>query len=188
MAVVGSALAEDIVAAFAPRMNYSDPTRFNRQWLNALCDGFASMWQAGLMTLGAGPPPAGSYSHIHTVTVLDPVTMSTPPKAIVSGPQGRPDTFVDVVSNQVSAFLIANTVMDLQEGSVLHAHLFTSFGVANALSDQITSALQATGLFNVAGSFLPVWIQGFSSALLAHMQTNADMTQFSGANHVHALL
>ena len=188
MTVVGSVLAEDVATAFAPRLNYSDPRGFNRQWLNALCDGFASMWQAGLITPGAGPPPPGSFPHTHTVITLVPATMSTPPKALVSGPQGRTDIFVDTVAAQVSAFLTANTVMDIQEGSVPHVHLFTAFGTATTLADQITVALQATGLFNVTGSFIPVWLQEFSSALLVHMQANADMVLSSGAAHVHALL
>jgi hypothetical protein len=114
--------------------------------------------------------------------------MAAPPKAVLTGSGGRTTVFVDTLSAQVSAFLLANTVMDVQDGTVPHIHLYTGFGLPDDLASQIVSALQATGLFNVAGSVLPIWFQSFSSALLLHLQANADMVISSGAGHVHLLL
>jgi hypothetical protein len=188
MAVVGDQLAEEIIAAFPPTWNYRDKSRFNRQWLDALCSGFQSMWQAGTMTPGPGPPP-GPNPHTHTLLPLVPATMAAPPKAVLAGKNGVTTLFADTISAQVALFVTANTTLDVQDGTVPHQHLFLAFGDPNTLSNQITSALQATGLFNVGASVLPVWFNAFSSALLAHLTANAATDALgAGADHVHALL
>lgn len=187
MAVVGAQLAEDIIAAFPPTWNYRNVAAFNRRWLDALCDGFQAMWQAGTMTPGTGPPPAGTYNHTHTLVALVSATMAAPPKAILTGVGGRTTIFADTISAQVAAFLVANTTMDIIDGAITHIHSFTAFGDSNTLSTDIQTALQATGLFNVGASVLPVWFNAFSSALLAHLLANAGMVTNEGSSHVHVL-
>lgn len=188
MAVIGTQLAEDVIAAFPPTWNYRNKDAFNRRWLDALCAGFEAMWKAGIMTPGAGPPPPASYPHTHTLTTLVAATMAAPPKAVLSGVGGRTTIFADAISDAVSTFLVANTTMDIIDGAIVHIHSFLTFGSASALSAQIQAALQATGLFNVAASVLPVWLDAFSSALLLHLQANAGMVLALGAGHVHVLL
>ena len=139
------------------------------------------------MTLGTGPPPAATYLHTHTLVALVSATMAAPPKAILTGAGGRTTIFADTISAQVAAFLVANTTMDIIDGAVLHLHSFTAFGDANTLSINIQTALQATGLFNVGASVLPVWFNAFSSALLAHLLANAGMAMALGSGHVHVL-
>ncbi len=189
MAVSGTQLAQEISDLFT-RADYSDQSRFNRRWLNALCDGFETMWTGGQLLPGPGPPP-GPNPHTHTfvpATGLDPTQMAGPPKDLFTGKDGVTGVFIDIVTTQTALFLIANTTMDIQDGTAAHKHLFLAFGVAAALESVLSAAVQGTGVFRVEDSFLPEWFEAFSSGLLAHLTSNADMAVAAGAGHTHVLL
>lgn len=187
MAVDSEQLVEEIVREFPDTWNYRDQFRFNRRWLNALCSGFQAMWEAGTMTPGIGPEP-GPNPHSHTIVSLNPLLMSTPPKAVLSGVNGVTTIFADTVSLAVSQHLIEKTTTDIIDGTFLHIHQFLSVGNEDDLTDRIVLALQATGLFNVGASVLPTWFRAFSAALLEHLRQNASMEGAAGAGHIHILL
>lgn len=178
MAVSASALATAIIAEFPVSWNWS-PGNANRLWLDALCQGFVSMWTAGVATPGTGPPPAGSYPHTHSITTLAAATMAAPAKLL--GYTAAADAFVDVVSAQVSSHLLSNTAMDTQQGETTHKHGYTSFGSWSALKSAI---ITATPLFGVG---IAPWAEAFAKGLLNHLTTAADMTTSTGAGHLHTL-
>lgn len=187
MAVSATQLVTEITNRFPGTWDFSNPSTFNRRWLDALCAGFQTMWVAGVMSPGPGPPP-GPNLHTHLLTALVPASMSGPPKAIGTGKDGLGGTFADTLAAQTSAFLIANTVMDVQDGTALHAHLFTTFGLGNTLATQIKNALTSTGSFRVEASAMPQWLQAFADGLIAHLTAAAAMTPAGAAVHVHPLL
>jgi hypothetical protein len=194
MAVSATQLVTEITNRFPSTWDFSDPSTFNRRWLDALCAGFQTMWQAGVLTPGPGPPP-GPNLHTHvlvTGTGLVPASMSGPPKAVGTGKDGLGGTFADTLAVQTSSFLIVNTKMTTVDGTTPHIHSFTTppgtFGQGTALATQIKNALASTGNFRVEASAMPQWLQAFSDGLIAHLTAAATMTPAGAAVHVHPLL
>lgn len=188
MAITGGALAEAIIEKFPPTWNHSNPAAYNRRWLDALCQGFQTMWNSGVMTSGTGPPPSGTYLHTHTLVSLNSSLMAAPVRQLWAGKDGLTFVFADIITANVASFLVANTQMQVVDGNVLHVHPFTSFGAADALSSQLLSALAATGRFNVGASVMPQWFTAFASGLLEYLLASAETFQAVGNGHVHALL
>lgn len=178
MALNASNLADEIIALF-PGDWVWDPSDDNRAFLDALCSGFVSMWGAGILTLGLGPPPAGPYPHTHTITTLVAVTMSAP--AVALGYTSEANQFTQVIAAQTASHLIAQTVMAIGDGAVSHDHAFTTFGSASTLKSAILGAI------SVSGVGIDPFLLAFTQGLIDHLTANAAMSLSSGAGHLHTL-
>jgi len=177
MPVVPSTLATDIIALFPGEWvwNPGDP---NRVWLEGLCTGFFNMWTAGVLSPGLGPPPAGSYPHVHTIT-LTAATM----KAAVPVYTAAADAFIANLCNVVAAQLMTTT-MTTMDGTVIgHTHLPFTFPPASGIKSGIISG------GGVSGVGIAPWADAFANGLVNHLTANAGMSpSTSGAGHVHNLL
>lgn len=178
MAVDKDQLAEDIVAQFPQDWGWA-AGRANRQWLDALCTGFESMWIAGLLTAGACSLP-GPTPHTHTVATLVAATMDAPALALGFTPNAS--SFSSLVAAAVSAHLIANTKMDILDGCIPHVHSFVvgDFGLDTALAAEIKKT-------PLTGPGIEVFADGFSAGLISHLEGNASMSLVTHpAQHVLA--
>jgi len=189
MAVSASGLFDDIIAAFPAEWNWQDWSSLggglpspppNKVWLEAMCSGFVNMWLAGIMSPGAGPGPVGSYPHAHTLTTLVAATMT----ATLPAYSADALMVANAMANGTVSHLLANTVMDTQDGSSPHTHAFTSFGAASGLSSTIEGLVTFTSISPAFQAYL----DGFAAGLIGHLEANADMSPSALAAHVHALL
>ena len=208
MAVDANALSQAIIAAFPSDFNYDPLDRdgkpqIQRQWLDSMSGGFIPMWTAGTMTPGTGPPPPGSFPHIHTLLILVPATMSTPPATFLPGLGGISGLYIGAIAAAVSEYLIANTTTSLVDGAVSHKHLFLSFGVGTGMRDLMLTKIRALAPVTVQvggetitvdinpdaeGSRVSDWCLGVSNGIINHLTAAADMTLAVGSVHVHLLL
>jgi hypothetical protein len=189
MAVSASGLLDDVIAAFPAEWNWDDWSSIdpglpsnppNRVWLEALCTGFVSMWQAGVLSPGLGPPPAGSYPHPHTLTTLVSSTM------IASLPAYTADATMvaNAIANGTVTHLLANTVIAVADGAATHKHSFTGFG----LEASLVSTILGLVTFPSPSTSFQQYLDGFATGLLGHLGSNADMAVAVGTGHVHTLL
>jgi hypothetical protein len=130
------------------------------------------------------------------LTLLDPLKMSTPPSLLLPGFNGITALYVGAISQAVSEYLVSNTVMDIQDGTVPHKHVFTTgsmpdlpFGTASGMRDAMIAKIRLLSAFNVGaeGSRVSDWCLGVSTGIVDHLTANADMSLVGGAGHVHVL-
>jgi hypothetical protein len=177
MPVVAATLVNDIIGEF-PGDWVWDPGDPNYTWLNAICTGFQSMWAAGTMTPGLGPPPVGSYPHTHSITLV-PTLMSAPVPPYTAQAQA----FVTNLCASVANHLMLTT-MAVMDGMVIgHTHLPFTFQPPAALAGLIISGGGVTGIA------IPDFANAFATGLMNHMTSNAQMGgSLGGMGHTHVLL
>ncbi len=178
MALNAANLANEITALFPGDWNWGSGEK-NRDFLDALCSGFVSMWAAGTMTTGTGPPPAGSYPHTHTLATLTAATMSAP--AVSLGYTAEASLFAQRVSSATASYLVAQTAMATADGVSPHVHAFTTFGSGSGLKAAI---LAAVSMFGVG---IDPFAGAFAQGIVDHLVANAAMATGFGPGHVHVL-
>ncbi|KKN40342.1 hypothetical protein LCGC14_0734460 [marine sediment metagenome] len=176
MSVSAATLRDAIIAKFPGDWvwNPSDP---NYTWLDGMCTGFVSMWTAAVLSPGLGPPPPGSYPHVHTLTLV-PATMLAAVPVYTAEAQAFALNLCTVVATQ-----LMTTTMVVMDGTVIgHDHLPFTLPSASGLKAAIISGGGATGVG------IDPWADGFANGLIEHLTASAGMTpSTTGAGHLHNL-
>ncbi len=182
MPIVAASLRDEIILLFPPTWSWL-PGKPNYLWLDALCTGFFNMWTVGTLTPGVCVLP-GPSPHTHTPLLLTSTLMADPPKLL--GLSITADLFVDLLTAQVATFLLANATLTpiTPDACVPHDHLFLSFGVPATLAASIVTAGITAG---AAGPGAALWADAFSTGLLAHLTTNAQISLISHSVGQHVL-
>jgi len=177
MPVNAAVLIDDIIGEFPEDWDWSTGTP-NYTWLQGMCVGFQAMWTAGVTSPGLGPPPLGSYPHVHAITLI-PALMSG------SVPPYTPEAvaFTTNLCAVIASHLMLTTMVIMDGTLIGHIHLPYTFQSDTVLAAQIVSGA------GVSGVAIQPWADGFAAGLINHVTLNAGMGPSTGGmGHIHTLL
>lgn len=191
-------ITNNIISEFPGTWNYNDRGMHNRQWLDALVNGFYSMWTVGLTVADTGPTGGGSSPHTHSALIpaspsisgLVALTMATPPNSLFVGAGGKTKIFVDAICDSCSLYLMSNVEFDVKDGeNLLHIHSVVDAGDSKEMSQQIQDSLSTTGIFNFNKGSSKIWLDSFCEGIIISLNDSGttDVPIVAGVVHTHIL-
>lgn len=169
------------------KMNAYKPATWNwdlgqgaRQWLDALCQGFVSMWAAGVLFPYTWPG-SGPQTHTHSVTSMQSSIMLAPLTALGYG--GTAPTHHSQICSAVATYVQSNTTLATAGVAVTpHQHTISSAGSGSTLKSAILGAL------SVSGPHTPDIMHAIAYGIVDFLMTygTVDMS-IVGNPHTHTL-
>lgn len=131
------------ISAYKPPTWSWAPGGGARQWLDALCSGFVSLWAAGTLVPYTWPG-SGPEAHTHAVLAMASAIMLAPLTALGYG--GTAPAHHGQICGAVAPYVQANLALSVSPVAlVAHQHVVSGCGSGGALKSAILGALSVSG-------------------------------------------